>query len=123
MFELQKTFHFEAGHSLEHHDGKCRGPHGHSYILTIHLASETLTPSGPKKNMIVDLTDVSLIAEKMVKEFLDHHWLNDSLDNDSPTIEFISRWVFDHLKPQLPNLRAVSLNETATSKVIYRPPV
>ena len=40
MFELEKSFTFEAGHSLAHHDGKCKEPHGHSYCLVVHVQSK-----------------------------------------------------------------------------------
>lgn len=32
---IGKTFTFEAAHHLEHHRGKCRRPHGHSYKLEV----------------------------------------------------------------------------------------
>ena len=119
MFALEKTFHFEAGHSLKHHDGKCREPHGHSYILTIHIEGKGLVPSGPKTNMVMDFTDISTVVKPMIDEYFDHHWLNDTLQTDSPTVEFMTRWIYQYLKPRLQHLHAISLNETATSKVTY----
>lgn len=119
MYEIEKTFTFEAGHSLDHHDGKCRGPHGHSYILTIRLRSEILQPSGPKKNMVVDFGDISAIVKPMIEKFFDHRWLNQTLNSDSATVEFIAKWIFDYLKPSFPSLYAISLHETSTTKVTY----
>lgn len=119
MFTLEKTYTFEAGHSLVHHDGKCRRPHGHSYILTVILSAQDLVDSGPKTNMVCDFDDISAVVKPMIKEFLDHHWLNDTLDTDSPTAEYICRWIYLYLKDKLPLLQSVSLNETATSKVTY----
>ncbi|MFA6915715.1 MAG: 6-carboxytetrahydropterin synthase QueD [Parachlamydiales bacterium] len=121
MFELTKEFRFEAGHSLEFHDGKCRGPHGHSYILIVHLCGEELIASGSKKNMLVDFSDISSIVKPMIHDYFDHKWLNVSLDNDSPSAEFIARWIYHFLAPSLPLLSAITLYETATSKVTYRP--
>jgi len=121
MFELEKIFRFEAGHSLEHHDGICRGPHGHSYILTVALRSETLNSSGPKTNMVIDFGDLSAIVKPMIVGYLDHKWLNDTLETDSPTVEYIAKWIFEYLQPKIPQLYAISLYETATSKVTYRP--
>lgn len=120
MFELEKTFHFEAGHVLPHHDGKCRMPHGHSYVMTIHIKSDQLLTSGPKKNMVIDFSDVSSIVKPMIETYLDHKWLNDTLESDSPTVEFIAKWAFEHLEPKLPNLYAVSIYETVTSRIIYK---
>jgi 6-pyruvoyltetrahydropterin/6-carboxytetrahydropterin synthase len=121
MFEIQKTFTFEAGHSLVHHDGHCRHPHGHSYVLTIHLQSDRLITDGPKRNMVIDFGDISACVSPMVDRYFDHCWLNDTLETDSPTVEFMAQWIYNHLKPQLPALAAITLHETATSKVTYRP--
>ena len=121
MFRIEKTFHFEAGHVLVHHDGRCATPHGHSYELTVYIESATLIPAGPKKNMVIDFQDISAIVKPMLFQYLDHQWLNTTLESDSTTAEFIAKWIFDYLKPKLPDLVAVSLYETATSKVYYQP--
>ena len=120
MFEIIKKFHFEAGHQLTHHDGKCRNPHGHSYILLLALQSEELVPSGSKKNMVIDFADISEVVTPMIKEYFDHKWLNDTLETESPTSEYITKWIFEYLQPKLPLLHSVSLQETESSKVIYR---
>lgn len=119
MFQLEKKFTFEAGHSLIHHDGKCRQPHGHSYTLTIHVRSDSLIQSGPKTNMVIDFTEISKIVKPMIEKYLDHHWLNQTLQSESATAEYIAKWIFDHLKPQLPMLHAISIEETASSRVTY----
>ena len=121
MFKVEKIFRFEAGHCLEHHDGECREPHGHSYKLLVTLKKESLIASGPKTNMVIDFNDVSQIVKPMVNSFLDHKWLNDTLKTDSPTAEYIAKWVFDHLKPKLPDLAAITVYETDTSKATYSP--
>ncbi len=120
MFELEKSFSFEAGHVLLNHDGKCSIPHGHSYQLIVHLATPHLIATGPKKNMVIDFQDVNTIVKPMIDQYFDHKWLNDSLNNDTPTAEFIAKWIFDYLEPLLPGLYAVTIYETATSKVMYR---
>jgi 6-pyruvoyltetrahydropterin/6-carboxytetrahydropterin synthase len=119
MFEIEKTFRFEAGHVLTHHDGKCRRPHGHSYVLTVHLRTEQLISKGPKTNMLIDFTDIGTIVKPMIEQYFDHHWLNDTLECDSTTVEFIAKWIFDYLDPHLPGLHAISLYETASARVIY----
>lgn len=119
MFKLEKIFHFEAGHSLVHHDGKCREPHGHSYILTVYLKANDLVANGPKTNMVMDFTDITSVVKPMIEDYFDHHWINDTLETDSPTVEYMTRWIYHYLKPKLPHLYAVSLNETATSRVTY----
>jgi 6-pyruvoyltetrahydropterin/6-carboxytetrahydropterin synthase len=119
MYEIEKTFSFEAGHVLQYHDGICGNPHGHSYRVTIKIRAETLVASGPKKNMVIDFADISAIVHPMIKKFLDHCWLNDTLNTDSPTAEFIAKWIYEYLKNKLPGLYAITLQETDSSKVTY----
>ncbi len=119
MFEIVRKFSFEAGHKLIDHDGNCHQPHGHSYRLSITLRSETLISQGPKKNMVYDFQDIKKIVTSMIDRYFEHKWLNDSLKNESPTAEFIAKWISDYLKPKLPMLYSVSLYETANSKVVY----
>jgi 6-pyruvoyltetrahydropterin/6-carboxytetrahydropterin synthase len=119
MYSLEKKFTFEAGHSLLYHDGQCRDPHGHSYGLTIEIRSDQLHQEGPKKNMVCDFADLSKVVKPMIFEYLDHKWLNDTLECDSPTAEFIAKWIFDYLKPKLPHLYSVSVHETATSRATW----
>ena len=119
MFELKKIFHFEAGHSLAHHQGLCHQPHGHSYTLTVCLRSKNLSDSGPQKNMVIDYHSIKVAVEPILKEYLDHQWLNKSLKTDSPTAEFIAQWVYHHLKSLLPSLYSITVAETASSSATY----
>lgn len=119
MFVLEETFSFEAGHVLTHHDGRCSSPHGHSYVLIVKVRGNELTPSGPKTNMVIDFYDMMDAVHPMIEKYLDHKWLNDSLKTDSPTVEFIAKWIYDFLKPSLPGLSAITLCETTTSRVTY----
>ena len=119
MFEIKKSFHFEAGHSLEHHDGKCRTPHGHSYQIEVVLQADCLIKDGPEKNMVTDFGRVSAEVKPMIENFFDHKWLNETLETDSPTAEFIAQWIFDHLKNVLPNLNSVTVAETGSARAKY----
>lgn len=119
MFEIEKTFKFEAGHQLIHHDGKCSTPHGHSYSLSVRVRGIALNDSGPKKNMILDFCEISKAVAPLINDYLDHKWLNDTLESDSPTAEYIARWIFQKLKPRLHGLYAVKISETATSHATY----
>ena len=51
---------------------------------------------------------------------LDHYYLNDIPGLENPTSENIARWIWDKLKPGLPQLCRVELRETCTSGCIYR---
>lgn len=119
MFRIEKKFRFEAGHQLVHHDGICREPHGHSYEFVVVIQKNDLIQTGPKQQMVVDFLDISSVVKPMVKDFLDHKWLNDSLQTDSPTAEFIAKWIFNFLAPHLDGLFAITLYETDTSCVTF----
>lgn len=121
MFELRKSFTFEASHQLHHHDGKCSRLHGHSYTLTVELRGTRLHKDGPQKNMLTDFHHISVAVKSIIKTHLDHHHLNDSLETDSPTAEYIAQWVYRKLLPSLPLLTAVEIRETASASATYRP--
>ena len=119
MFEIEKTYYFEAGHVLCHHEEKCSQPHGHSYVMKIKLRQEKLQSSGSQTNMVVDFYQISQAVKPMIEDYLDHRWLNDTLQTDSPTAEFIACWIFHHLEPFLPGLYSVTIFETPTCSASY----
>jgi 6-pyruvoyltetrahydropterin/6-carboxytetrahydropterin synthase len=121
MWKLEKTFRFEASHRLPHHDGKCARLHGHSWVGVAILESDALIAGGPKAGMVQDFGDVSRALARLVEDGLDHHHLNDSTGLQNPTSEELARWVFDNLRPALPLLAAVRIEETCTSAAEYRP--
>jgi 6-pyruvoyltetrahydropterin/6-carboxytetrahydropterin synthase len=118
-FEVEKIFSFEAGHLLDHHDGKCRHPHGHSYVLKVRLRTDALVKEGPQKNMVVDFSLISDIVKPMIKTYFDHQWLNTTLECDSPTAEYIAFWVYNYLEPLIPSLYSVTICETPSASATY----
>lgn len=120
-YTLFKTFTFEAAHRLPLHDGKCARLHGHSWVGTAILEAEGTQDSGPETGMVMDFGKVSAAIAGLVEMCLDHHYLNESLGMTSPTCESVARWVYQALKPRLPLLVAVRINETCTSACEYRP--
>jgi len=119
MFDLEETFSFEAGHILTHHDGRCRNPHGHSYVMIVHIRGTELVKSGPKTNMIIDFYDVINVVKPMIDQYFDHKWLNDTLKSDSVTVEYMAKWIFDYLEKKIEGLHAITVCETPTSRVKY----
>lgn len=134
-YELRKTFTFEAAHQLKHHDGKCARLHGHSFKLTIVVAGAEINPEiivkdgesakvNAKANMLLDYGVISEIVKPFVENYLDHHFLNETLENDSPTSEFIALFCFRHFQEAFNwkggNLREIRISETCTSEAIYR---
>lgn len=69
--------------------------------------------------MLVDFGDVSAVVKPLVEEYLDHHFLNETLQTNRPTSEFIAEWVFNQLRGKLQDLHAVTIYETCTSACTY----
>lgn len=132
MFKLTKEFRFEAAHKLIGHDGKCARLHGHSWVAKVTVVGSVLIGNGPKRNMLADFGDLKNLVQPVVDEFLDHHYLNETLECDAPTSEYVARWIFRKLQPTFSEFKAkvgkgftmcdlvsVEVNETCTSSCCY----
>jgi 6-pyruvoyltetrahydropterin/6-carboxytetrahydropterin synthase len=122
VYRLEKKFRFEASHQLPQHDGKCRRLHGHSWVGTLILEGDDtdLVVGGPKSGMLVDFGDVSRLLSDVLDRYLDHHHLNDTTRLENPTSELLAWWIYQRMKPRLPLLRCVRIEETCTSAAEYR---
>jgi 6-pyruvoyltetrahydropterin/6-carboxytetrahydropterin synthase len=115
--ELRKTFQFEAAHLLPNlpESHKCRRLHGHSFKVEVALAGEC----DPKMGWLMDYTDISE-AFKPILEQLDHYYLNEVPGLENPTSEKVAAWIWNRLKPKLPQLKEVVVAETCLSRCVYR---
>lgn len=115
--EIFKEFRFEAAHHLPNlpKDHKCYRLHGHSYKVRIYV-------SGPIDNnvgWIMDFADLKAAFSPLYEQ-LDHRYLNEIEGLENPTSENLAVWIWNRLKPELPELSAVEVLETCTSGCIYR---
>lgn len=115
--ELTKSFRFEAAHRLPTFpDGhKCRRLHGHSYRVDVHVAG----PVDPPLGYLVDYGDIKAACEPVRKQ-LDHFYLNEIEGLENPTAEVLAKWIWNRLKPALPQLSAIVVHETCTASCTYR---
>lgn len=118
---LEKDFRFEASHQLPKHDGKCARLHGHSWRGRLICRGRQLQETGPHEAMLIDYSEMRGAIQSLLEEKLDHWHLNDSLKMQSPTSEAIAKWIYDQVKPKLPSLLAVEIEETCTSRCRYEP--
>jgi 6-pyruvoyltetrahydropterin/6-carboxytetrahydropterin synthase len=80
-----------------------------------------LIEDGPKQGMVMDYSDIKSVLNPIVDQYLDYHYLNDSLQLENPTSEEIACWLYGKLKPPIPMLIAVEIDETCTSSCRYEP--
>jgi 6-pyruvoyltetrahydropterin/6-carboxytetrahydropterin synthase len=102
MFEIFKEFAFEAAHHLGVNvtDGhRYSRLHGHSFQVQIFLKGQL----DVKENWVCDFGEIEQrVAELRIK--LDHNYLNEISGLEVPTLENISRWIWNQLDGQLPGL-------------------
>jgi len=95
MWELTKSFRFEAAHALSGTTLGAAGAevHGHSYRAEVTIRGTPHSDTG----MIVDLgTFEEKLAE--VKRTLDHKLLNSVEALGTPTLENLARFIFDRVQ-------------------------
>ena len=94
---------------------KCRNLHGHSFRVRLHVEGLVDGHAGW-------VTDFADIEEKFMPfhKILDHNYLNEVEGLENPTSENIAKWIWDKLKPVLPELTGVTLFETCDGAAIYR---
>jgi 6-pyruvoyltetrahydropterin/6-carboxytetrahydropterin synthase len=118
-FRLTHTFRFEAAHRLPNVPSghKCARLHGHSFVVDVVVAGD----ADPKTGWVVDFGELEA-AWAPLHELLDHRYLNEVEGLSNPTSENIARFIWDRLRPTLPTLRAVVLQEICVARCEYRGP-
>jgi 6-pyruvoyltetrahydropterin/6-carboxytetrahydropterin synthase len=96
MWELTKSFTFEAAHSLPSTTlgAASQEIHGHSFRAEVTLRG---TPD-PRTGMVMDLGLLSA-AMADVQNMLDHKFLNKIEAIGLPTLENLSRFIYERLQP------------------------
>jgi 6-pyruvoyltetrahydropterin/6-carboxytetrahydropterin synthase len=96
MWELTKSFRFEAAHAISGTTLGSAGDevHGHSFRAEVAIRG---TPD-PKTGMVVDL---GLIEESLaeIRGALDHKLLNRIDGLGAPTLENLSRFIWERVTP------------------------
>ena len=114
-----KRFSFDAAHRLPSlgKDHRCNRVHGHTFHLEVRCTGKV----HPKTGMVVSFEDIKAVVVPLLKN-LDHHYLNDISGLGLPTTENLAHYLWERMKPKLPKLSEIILQETATAGVIYRGP-
>lgn len=115
--EIFKDFTFEAAHRLPNlpPEHKCSRLHGHSYRVRIWVSG----PVGEASGWVLDFGDIKAACKPVIDE-LDHRYLNEIEGLENPTSERIAQWLWERIKPRLPQLSAVEVRETCTAGCRYQ---
>jgi len=115
--EIYKEFRFEAAHRLPNvpEGHKCSRLHGHSWKGVVYVEGDLDERTG----WIMDYGDIKTAFEPIYRQ-LDHRYLNEIDGLENPTSEVLAKWIWDRLKPDLPQLSRIVINETCTTGCIYR---
>jgi 6-pyruvoyltetrahydropterin/6-carboxytetrahydropterin synthase len=79
--KIAKEFHWEMGHRLPEHFGKCKNIHGHSYYMIVEINGEI-----NEHGMVMDYYDLKKIVLPIIEE-LDHAFMVN--ENDKKIIDFL----------------------------------
>ena len=114
--EIFKAFTLESAHRLPNVPAghKCARVHGHSFRVELHVSG----PVDEHLGWVMDFADVKAAFDPLYRQ-LDHHYLNDVPGLENPTSENLAKWIWQQLKPALPQLSAVVVHETCTSGARY----
>jgi 6-pyruvoyltetrahydropterin/6-carboxytetrahydropterin synthase len=117
MFIIRKEFAFSASHQLQGlpEEHPCSRLHGHNYVITVELRSDTLNDVG----FVRDYRALEPI-KKWIDETLDHQHLNDVFENElNPTAECMASFFYYLFVKWVPELHAVEVSETPKTTARY----
>ena len=114
--QIEKDFTFDSAHFLPNvpESHKCRRLHGHTYKATIIVEGELLAD----QQWIIDFAEIKSIVKPVIDR-LDHHFLNAVPGLENPTVERIAQYLYEEIKPLLPLLSGIKVEETPTSRCTY----
>ena len=79
--KIAKEFHWEMGHRLPEHFGKCKNIHGHSYKMIVEIEGDVL-----ESGMVMDYYNLKKIVNPIIEE-VDHAFM--VYKDDTQIIKFL----------------------------------
>lgn len=113
MYILTSKHRIYASHYLKDQGGRCENLHGHQYEIILTIKSKELD----YKNMIIDTYELESIFNNFIGT--DHLHLNEFMNTENPTMEFMSKYFYEHLKKEIDGLFSVTVFETPEASVTY----
>jgi len=103
---VTRRLEFDAGHRIPDHKSQCRHLHGHRYAIEITLVGEIIRqPGDPANGMVMDFSEIKLLAQKHLVDRWDHSFLVYS--GDAPVVAFLN---------SMPDHKTVVLNCIPTAE-------
>ena len=111
--KIAKEFHWEMGHRLPFHKGKCKNLHGHSYKAVVEFEGKLDT-----NGMLIDYYDVKLIVQPII-EALDHGFMvqKDDIEVIEALQKLKSKTIINNLHSTAENLCTYFLQEIKKSNL------
>jgi 6-pyruvoyltetrahydropterin/6-carboxytetrahydropterin synthase len=78
---------------------KCARLHGHSFKVELAVRG----PVNEKTGWFIDYGEIDRLWQPIFEK-LDHHFMNEVEGLENPTSENLARWLWQRLKPGLPQL-------------------
>lgn len=113
---LFREMRFEAAHRLPKvpPGHKCARLHGHSFKIELAVFG----PVNPETGWLIDFGEIDELWQPL-HDRLDHNYLNEIEGLENPTSENLARWLWQHLKPVIPQLERVIVHETCDARCEY----
>ena len=127
-FELRQKFSIESARYLPRllpknlqqtsphppHVHPCAQLHGHSFEILFVFRG----PLHPELEWVLDYNTIEHVIRPVLHE-IDHRTLNDVAGLENPTTENLTKWLYDRVVKQLPNLYQVEVSETHQTSCRY----
>ena len=112
---IWRRFRFEAAHQLPNVPAghQCGRMHGHGFAVILHADQDL-----GLRDMGVDFDYLERCWAPLHAQ-LDHGCMNDIPGLENPTSEMLANWVWQRLKPEIPELSWVTVYETVTAGCHY----
>ena len=116
MFEVKIEANFSSAHHLLNYKGKCENVHGHNWKVEVTARGNNLDRS----NILIDFKVLKKMTNEII-EYLDHKDLNElpEFKGQSPSSEFIAKFIYYKLKEQIKEISRVDVWETIGSRASY----
>ena len=137
MYTVSCETHFDSAHFLLGYKGGCKNIHGHRWVVSASVSSETLIEEGGNRGMVIDFNEVKPVLNELVECF-DHRLVveRDTLRSTTmlmleeeefevaevdfrPTAENFAKYIYDEMTSRGYNVIEASVYETPNNVASY----